>query len=826
MRIERIRVNNLSGLEDVDLIFPAGPVLFFSKDKNCYRIISSLVLEIFYGQKTQLFLKEQNSKGSVEVWLAGKNTGFHVNRQFFRKGNEPELTSNLVIGDKTGRAVFIPEKMTPGEYLFLAGFNTFRQGGVVEWPERKGKINFFLRIQNIRQGGDERFSLAKVRASLAGAQRRLEEQKKSMMPVRAEYDSLRSEWEAAHRRQEEDRRLLIEIKNLQEKQKITEEKITLTQKNQQRLALLSQNPDYRELRRLQGEMNRLEERCRELAANITVLTHESQINWAVIESLREECLEWAFLQEKVEGLAAKVRQREQEIRDVQFFLQTSGYKELPKNGDQCLQQAEKERLMAQEELAELTVTKNIIKKIKVKYAEDIIHLQDFGPLTGVTVADRIRVRQREMYLVLWKNSNIGGFVDKVLQERFGRKSITERLSYPLSQFYQNYHVSNYQEFLLKLNQFQKQHKIVERLKIELELLQEKVKREDELNGIVDSRNQILKQAFEAVQTADFPAWLHGWEDYLQKKYLLTVLLDELKLDLEQQQIEENNMTVCAEQLREKLGKWETKATNKDEILAAVMRAAVQLRAKDEAEREAELFSQRFYNMLGDRDMEYLAGNLEPLADLERETHLSDEERLANLADWHHEQLENCRLQEEAEQRLRHNREFPELSVLEKKLETVKDRITASEDLLRAVDDAQSLLEISWQEWQTRYGKLLNEETERLYRKIFSLLQHEKLQHKKVERHQLHMERTYLACRMAIAQLALGNNTEVPLFFSVGKMNEEQGFWEEVIEYLSNLLFSRQVILETSDDKLLQIAAAAGWPVKMTSKEGRINRIYD
>jgi exonuclease SbcC len=810
MKIERIRVSNLSGLEDIDLIFPVGPVLFFSMDKNSYRIISSLILEIFYGQKTQLSLKDLNSNGSVEIWLTGKGTDYHVSR-FFRKGPDPEQTADLVIVDKkTGRPVLIPENISLGKYLWLTEFNAFRQGGFVEWPERKAKNIFLLRLQNIRQGGDERFSFTKVRASLAGAQKRLEEQKKSMMPVRAEYDTLRSEWEAAHRRQEEDRRLLIEIKNLQEKKKITAEKITLTQNIRQRLALLSQNPDYRDLRWLQGEMNRLEEKCRELAVNLNKLTHESQIDWTIIEDLREECLEWAFLQEKVETSAAKIRRREEEITDLQNFLHNSNYKELPENGGEFLRRAEEERLLAQQELAQLAVTKRKLHETQKKYTEEIINLRGFELLTGVTVTDKNRFKQREMYLELWKSSKIAGFIDKVLQERVGRKSITERLSYRLSRFYKYYNVSSYREFMRKINEFREQQKIVDGLKMKLALLQEKIGVEEELYDIVNSRNQILKQAFEAVQAADFPAWLNGWEDYCQKKSLLAVWLDELKLDQEQRRNEENKMAVCAEQLREKLGDWETTAANREEVLAVVMKAARQLRAKDETEKEAEQFSQRFYNMLGNRDMEYLVRNLEPLADLEREMHFSDDERAANLAAWQEEQLENCRLQEEAEQRLHDNREFPELSVLEKKIETIKERLTAFEDLQRAVDDAQVLLETSWQEWQDRYGKVLIAETERIYEKIFSSLQTEKFRQDKIARHLLHPERTYLACRMAIFQLVFDDNIKLPLFFSVREINEEQGFWEEVIRYLSNLLFPGQVILETADDNLAQMAAAAGW----------------
>jgi len=94
-----------------------------------------------------------------------------------------------------------------------------------------------------------------VRASLAGAQKRVSEQKGSMVLVKAEYDALRREWETAHRQQDEERLLLIEIKNLQENEAILSERIASAIIIQERLALLTQNPDYRELRQLQRGVN-------------------------------------------------------------------------------------------------------------------------------------------------------------------------------------------------------------------------------------------------------------------------------------------------------------------------------------------------------------------------------------------------------------------------------------------------------------------------------------------------------------------------------------------------------------------------------------------
>jgi len=80
--------------------------------------------------------------------------------------------------------------------------------------------------------------------------------------------------------------------------------------------MLCQNPDYRKLRHLQGELTRLEDRCLELESNLTVLTSESQVNWTVIEGLREECMEWAYLQEQVGHLASKVQMKEQKIKEL------------------------------------------------------------------------------------------------------------------------------------------------------------------------------------------------------------------------------------------------------------------------------------------------------------------------------------------------------------------------------------------------------------------------------------------------------------------------------------------------------------------------------
>lgn len=811
MRIERIISTNLTGLGDVDLTFPVGPVLLFTENSRRQKMLVDLLLELFYDLKNPLASKAQSNKGLVEVWMTGESTSLHIWRQFIQQGDGLEQSSTLVIEDETGQKVSLPETMTLGEYLFGVKLRAFRQGGFVEWPESKEDTNFSRRVRNLRQGGDEELSLTKVQASMAGAQKRVKEQTESMALVKAEYDALRREWEEAHRQQEKERLLLIEIKNLQEKEKILAERISYAAKIQERLAVLRQNLDYRELRQLQGELTQLEERCRKSESNLTALTRECQVDWAVIEGLREECMEWAGFQEQVDRLAAEAQMQVQQIHETQNLLQTSGYHGLSENEVQRLRLAEEERYAAQEELEleldNLIIVKSELEKIQIICTEEIAKLQDVAVMAGVTEAAEIKIAQRERHLAQWQSSKIGSFLDWALREQFGVKSIGERLSLRLAKYYQNYQASNYKEFTRQLKEFRDQRQRVERLQMELEPLQVKVRWEEKLRRIVNSRNKILERAFSTAKVADFPAWLNGWEDHQQQKHQLALWQDELQLKLEQQQIEENKMAASAEQLREKLGNWGTLATDRDEVLAAVMKVARQLRVKDEAEREVAMFSQKFYDLLGDRDIEHLAKILEPLAELERETRLSDQDGLVELAARQKERVEIRRQLEVVEQSLQNSRKFSSLSVLEKKIEKLKRQWMAYEDLHGALDDAEALLETSWQEWKTKCGEALKVEKQWILSQMSSSSDKGTIESDMVEG-----KRDYFAYRMAIAQLALCDNPGVPLLFLVGEMNEGQSFWEEVLGYLSKLSLSRQVILGTSDDKLLQKLAANGWRI--------------
>lgn len=798
MRIERIKSNNLAGLGDVDWVFPDGPVLILTQDQSQQRIFCSLLLEIFYNIKSAPEIKAQNPRGFMKLWLTGDNSRLRVSRQFYQQDKDAERTPELEIEDEAGQLVLLPASMTLGEYLFRAEVRAFLQGGIVKWPESNERDKLALLVRNMWHGGEAGLSPSKVRASLNGATKRMEEQKESMLPLHSEYAALRSEWEVTHRRQEEERLLLIEMKKLQEREKVLVERISAAEKLLERLTLLTKNPDYRELRKLQLEITRVEEQRSALESSFLELTNESQVDWAVLESLREECLEWACFQAEEGRLAGEIQKQGQIIQETQDHLQKSGFQEVTEDEVLRLRRMEEERLAAQLKLEKLAGVQNKIAKIQKILTEEMSRLEEFADLSGVTDSEEDKIAQREALLAKWRNFRLGAMVDRTIKEQFGGKNIRERLSDRLAHYYQNYRVSDFEEFRLKLRKFRDQQEKVKRLRTLWERLNGKAKREEELRRIVHSRTEILKQALTQVKAADFLAWLNGWEKYRQTKYQLDTLLKEQKITMDLRQRATENVAICAAQLQEKLENRGMRVTDREEALAAILRVAGQLREKDKMERESAELTQRFQNLLGERKMEHLTQMLEPLADLERETRLSNESRLAELEAWQQELVETRQQLKTAGQHLKQRQDMPSLAILENKMEEIKRRWKANEDLYQALADARALWEASWQEWQIHYGQAIEEEAQRILTRISS---------KNISLN------NYFAFRMALTQLSLGENTEVPLILSVGEMREERGFWEEVAAYLRELSLARQVIFITSDTKLWQVfAEIAGWDV--------------
>ncbi|MDP4161161.1 MAG: hypothetical protein Q8911_15610, partial [Bacillota bacterium] len=328
MRIERIRVTNLKESGNIDWTLPPGPTCYFLGKKSSQRVLNFL-LRVFYNYETPSTPVDLNSQGSIEVWVSRDNSRYHIHQSITQMGDDSlEGSPTLVIEDENRISVSLPNSTTLGEFLFRVKSSAFLQGGVIEWPLQSDGDDLLGLVRNLRNGGDEKFSLAKVRDSISGALKKVNNQMGNMVFVKAEYDTLRRDWEIAHRQREEQQLLLIELKNLQERERILDERLIAAAKLEERIDVLTQNPDYRELRQLQVEVTRLKDLCRDSEVDLLDLTHNSLVDWTMVERLREECIEWANCEKQVEHITAKVKKREEYINELGSFLKSSGYRDL------------------------------------------------------------------------------------------------------------------------------------------------------------------------------------------------------------------------------------------------------------------------------------------------------------------------------------------------------------------------------------------------------------------------------------------------------------------------------------------------------------------
>jgi len=217
---------------------------------------------------------------------------------------------------------------------------------ILEQPEqeqidtdKKNNHEFYSLILNIQQTGDERLFISRVWNSLKIAFNKLEGRSQEMEMAKAEYDALRQKLVEQQHRLEEDRFLQIEIKKLRAEIDYLKENIAHLLHTQKRLTVYYQNPDYRELRQMRAELDRLDEICHQKVEELNVYTNDPFIDWSVIDDLRQECLIWAELWEKKDCLETQIKQLEKEINQTQLFLQTSGYESLPQNSRRQLHRA-------------------------------------------------------------------------------------------------------------------------------------------------------------------------------------------------------------------------------------------------------------------------------------------------------------------------------------------------------------------------------------------------------------------------------------------------------------------------------------------------------
>jgi exonuclease SbcC len=758
MRIDKIGFQGHPLLGNAEWFFPGDFAVLYLEDPGLGKALCQLLQEYYDDRVSLAPADKQKSQGLAEILLSGEQTGLDMT------------------------------------------FEAIRQSGFMVWPDAN-KHELYRRVSNLQQVGNEELSLARVRDALARAKERVEEQADGMAQVKAEYDALRRDWEEANHRQEEQRFLQIKIKNLQAEQHLLTEKIAEMEKVQQRLSILRENSDYRELRRLQGELARLEELRRDTGIRFTAVVQDKQVDWDMIEGLREECYAWALIQKEAEQGEALITRQTRAIHALQDSLTSSGYRQMPENEEQYLRSAEEELRAAQKELEGFAGLADTAKELERSLLEEKAKLKKYVLIAGVTDKDRRSLDRSYIRLKKWQDSVLGRMIDRRVIRRFGTVSIEDRLASRLTKLLQKYQAPDYQEFMQQIEAYQNQKQAVNQLQTDYNVVRKEAAREEELLRIILSRGQQLQQAFKMVNAADFSSWKNGWDEYRQKTIQIAGMLEALKVQTGQQKETEQKLQEYASQLREKLQNRISSDADIDEVLEAVLLIARELRIKEETEKEYDMLKKQYDITLNKRNLDHLSRTLEPLAELEREECLPEKERLAGLAASRQALSEKNNQLLKARKDLQDSQAVKMDPALEKKLGNVKQQWQAYQELQHTLDDTTELLEASLQKWQAENGILLKIKAQRFLSRTFSLTLSDKKEIMMAKAYPY-----YFAYRLALAEAALEeSSTEIPLFFLSGIMNGTEEFWKKALACLQELSRFRQVIFCTADAGLRKIA---------------------
>jgi DNA repair protein SbcC/Rad50 len=809
MRIERIKVYQIRGLEDIDLIIPSGPKFLLRLEGSQQAILVKLLLELLYSPIATESSNQFVCKGFLEVWVNKDGHRYYIHRDFVLQGND-YIPSLIKVSEETTRQqIIIPDSMTIGDYIFGINQKSFLQSIFINWPETNELEHLKQRIDNLRQSGDEELSPIKALASLLGAQMKVNEQGERMSLVKAEYNALRKEWTDSCHWQDEERLLQIEITKLRENEAIISEKIERSVLIQERLTLLNRNQDYRKLRKLHTEILNLNDHIHASESNLQDLSKVSPLDWPQINTVREDCIEWARLQKKVDRLVKIEQKLTDHIARLQDTIKISGF-EGSNDENERLQRILEDKSTAEEELAKLTTINTDFARITQLYSQELTNLQKFGDMENLTKEDALKITRWEKRLRNWKGLKIGHSLDNILQNYLKGISVEEKLSSRLQHYYQRFHVPDFEGYSTKVSEFHSQKENIENIQRQIDELKTHLERAKILQERVNAYDTLLKQAFISAKVEDFPAWLKCWEDSQRKKTNLSIMKGKQKMLKERLKTEEQKLHGYIVQLQEKLANWNIVTTEREEVLAALFKVATELQLKDQLQEQLAGYSQQFKALLGTRGFETLSHKLEPLAELDQEARISNDDRTTHLNHWDREREEIRRMRMDAEQRLKASPKYPSLAILEEKIDSLKHELISYEELQRAINDTRALLETAIKDWQTKFGNLLSYEMKRVLKKFVSDGNQEIIN---TDKYNIKCE--YFSYRMAIAQLLIGINRDIPLFFSVSSMDSEERLWIAVINYLTELS-TRQIILITSNFKIGEKLKSEGWPTDFFS----------
>ncbi|UWG95406.1 hypothetical protein LPY66_10730 [Dehalobacter sp. DCM] len=665
---------------------------------------------------------------------------------------------------------------------------------VFNWPE-SSRHDLYRRVMNLQHVGSEELSPAKMWDSLKRAAERVEEQAEGMAQVKKEYDALRSEWEADAERLEHQRALQIKIKRLQVEKDDLSCKIAGMEKIHERLQILKDNPDYPDLRKLKDKMTRLEQTRQESEEILAAYSQDPDIDWDMVDKLREETYAWAELKTADHSLLMEIIELEQDIDALADDINHSRYAGLPVTEGESLNKAEAELSELQAALAterEASAQRSAaLNTLEKQLDEEREKLRRYTMMVKTSAKDGRERSARE------GQQTFGKALLAKLGLKYGQDRSEKKGASRLKAIFQRNSMKDNAGFSRLEKEYQDQVHIVKAMQAQWNAWINESEKEKKLISQIEACSQRLRLAYASVNASGHDEWQRGWEEYQQQQKQLAERHAQLEAKITQQEQAQIKINASAEQIREKLKGW-TSEDAVDELLAIIQNIALNLRLKEvTAEQYAEI-KNTLKEKLNKRDMNRLSAALEPFDDVQREGRLSVKERNAMLIKTKQQLDDVSKQMQLAAADLKKSRSISKDPELDQKLDAVKQQWLAFYNLQQALSDTKELLENCLDKWQFDYGIALKIKAKQIVSQTFAL--------PLSDRKELIMAdaaKYYFAYRQALLELASEDDRDCPIFFFTGQMNETTEFWDGILRYYQGLSLERPVFFGTTNSTLWQ-----------------------
>lgn len=366
---------------------------------------------------------------------------------------------------------------------------------------------------------------------------------------------------------------------------------------------------------------------------------------------------------------------------------------------------------------EIAASRSLIPQLEC-YPESLINIGTFFLLAGLLGGQLINLYFNTLAL-----TGLGVvFFGVYKQHKLERLILMEtEISTYLENIYREFRVDGYHDLTFKLRAHADQQSRIGELEANIQALRRELllTEEERISGVLEEETQFINKILRICHCSGLGEWQSGLAHYKKIKQKLHALATEQEdLNTQLMDISEARQSVEGV-IKEKLDLIGLPGVELEQANEIYHKLTVKWMEKVRLEQEIEVLTEQFQTLLQERDMALLAQKLQPIAALEREQGIHDEDGYKNLIRGWQEKLALTAQAITATENLSKTIPVPArtLMQIEEEIEKNEEKIQYYERVRRSLKLAQEVMQESYRELQQRLGMKLHNEAAAILEEI-------------------------------------------------------------------------------------------------------------